>query len=34
VVRDLRGQPISDGAFEKPLDESTVAGRVKPFITG
>jgi rubrerythrin len=32
VVRDLRGQPIADGAFDKPLDESQVGARVKPFI--
>jgi hypothetical protein len=32
TIRDLRGQPISDGAFDKPLDADQVAQRVKPFI--
>jgi rubrerythrin len=32
VIRDLRGQPIADGAFDKPLDEAQVGERVKPFI--
>ena len=32
TIRDLRGQPITDGAFDKPLDESQVGARVKPFI--
>jgi hypothetical protein len=32
TIRDLRGQPISDGAFDKPLDGAHVAERVKPFI--
>ncbi len=32
TIRDLRGQPITDGAFDKPLDESQVGERVKPFI--
>jgi rubrerythrin len=34
VFRDLLGEPITDGAFDKPLDEAHVADRVKPFITG
>jgi rubrerythrin len=34
VIRDLLGEPIADGAFDKPLDESHVTDRVKPFITG
>jgi rubrerythrin len=34
VFRDLLGEPITDGAFDKPLDEAQVADRVKPFITG
>jgi rubrerythrin len=33
VIRDLLGQPIADGAFDKPLDESQVTDRVKPYIT-
>jgi hypothetical protein len=32
TLRDLRGQPIADGAFDKPLDEAQVGERVKPFI--
>ena len=32
TIRDLRGQPIADGAFDKPLDEAQVGERVKPFI--
>jgi rubrerythrin len=34
VIRDLAGDPITDGAFDKPLDEARVAERVKPYITG
>jgi rubrerythrin len=34
VIRDLLGEPIADGAFDKPLDESQVTDRVKPYITG
>jgi rubrerythrin len=34
VIRELLGKPISDGAFDKPLDESQVQARVKPFIKG
>jgi rubrerythrin len=34
IIRDLRGQPITAGAFDKPLKEAQVAPKVKPFITG
>ena len=34
VMRDFLGDPIADGAFDKPLDEAQVADRVKPYITG
>src|SRR3954447_21512552 len=34
LIRDFLGEPITDNAFEKPLDESQVTDRVKPFITG
>jgi Ferritin-like domain len=34
LIRDFLGEPIADGAFDKPLDESQVTQRVKPFITG
>jgi hypothetical protein len=34
VIRDMLGEPITDGAFDKPLDESQVVDRVKPYITG
>jgi rubrerythrin len=34
IIRDLLGEPITVGAFDKPLDESQVADRVKPYIKG
>jgi rubrerythrin len=34
VIRDLLGEPITDGAFDKPLDESQVADRIRPFVKG
>lgn len=34
VIRDLLGESITDGAFDKPLDEAQVTDRVKPYITG
>jgi hypothetical protein len=34
VFRDLQGDPITDGAFDKPLDESQVTDRVKVYIKG
>jgi hypothetical protein len=34
VVRDLRGQPISDGAFDKGEKAAQIAQKVKPFIKG
>jgi hypothetical protein len=32
VIRDLRGEPITGGALDKPLTEAQVADRVRPFI--
>lgn len=32
VIRDLLGEPIADGAFDKPLDESQATSRVKAYI--
>jgi rubrerythrin len=32
TIRDLRGQPIADAAFDKPLPAGVVAVRVKPYI--
>jgi rubrerythrin len=32
TIRDLRGQPITDGSFDKALKADQVAQRVKPFI--
>jgi hypothetical protein len=34
VIRDLLGDPIADGAFDKPKSMDEVARAVKPFITG
>jgi rubrerythrin len=34
VVRDLLGQPIADGAFDKPRSMEQVATAIKPFIKG
>jgi rubrerythrin len=34
VIRDLRGEPIADGAFDKPLDGDQVVQRIKPFVKG
>jgi rubrerythrin len=34
MIRDFLDEPITDGAFDKPLDEPHVGERVKPFIVG
>src|SRR3954467_2335671 len=34
LIRDFQGDPITDGAFDKPLDEPHVSARVKPYIVG
>jgi rubrerythrin len=34
VVADLRGQPITPGAFERALKPAEVAQRVKPYVKG
>ena len=34
VVADLRGQPITPGAFERGLKPDEVAQRVKPYVVG
>jgi rubrerythrin len=34
LIRDFQGDPITDGAFDKPLDEPHVTARVKPYIVG
>lgn len=34
VIRDLRGQPITLGAFDKPERPKQVAQKVKPYIHG
>ena len=33
AIRFLRGQPISDGAFDKPLEKQAVLDAAMPFIT-
>ena len=34
AIRLLRGQPITDGAFDKPLEKQAVLDAAMPFITG
>ena len=34
VLRDLRGEPAADGAFEKPKSPDEVATVIQPFIQG
>ena len=34
LVRDFLGKPITEGAFDKPLDEPRVSARIKPYVVG
>src|SRR4051794_6397700 len=34
LIRDFRGEPIADAAFDKPLDEPHASARIKPYIAG
>jgi len=34
AIRSLRGRPITDGAFDKPLDKQAVLDAAMPFIKG
>lgn len=34
LVRDFRGEPITDGAFDRPISEPRASARIKPYIKG
>src|SRR3954454_12772600 len=34
LIRDFLGEPITDAAFDKPLDEPHVSDRVKAYVVG